>query len=716
MRRTRPALFVALTGLILLTVGSFFTADATPQGVLTPTVSTQHVVGAPISADPRAGSVADCVPGANCGVVPFKIDVPADFYPANSRVLKVSVEWLQDADLDLYLCRTSSSAASACLDSLVAQSTTGSGQNETVTMRNPKAGEYRAMVAAARGTSSYDALVTYDAPADVTAQAGDGMSETNTDGNFSWQSRAVDPGSNFGEPSLDLDHAGNIYVTAPGGAGVQMWRSFDGGSSFDHKEISAPNGGGDSEVEFTLNDVGFTADLEVEDSAVSRSTNHFNTWTQQPVGIEQDRQWLGHQCSKDVFLVYHDFVVEAELLNASHDAGKTWDTVPVPVSPEGDAPGSQDDDANIYGDQQANTFSGKMAVNQKNGDVYVVFAISSAQGNLTTGVPPYGQPEQVVVGVSHDKGKSFQLHLVQGGGPGTLAGLIFPWITIDKAGTVYISWAGRTAETDPINVYMTYSKNRGDSWAKPYVVNTDRTGHTHVYTTISAGDPGVVDMAWYTGTKPDPSDVTSEWFLDFAQVRNADSQSPDVSQSRVYTQPLHKGDVCLNGLLCVAGGDRSLLDFFEIQVGEDGMANIAFDNTESPDQQRRVWFAGQTAGPSAGNALHDSQFCAAKGPGVKLPGPKVRRRVSDKTPSKGETVTLYTRLARCSGNGGTRISLQKKIKGKWKSLTTKGVNKKCKARFKIPANFDTATYRTFWPKQNHKYRAGRSRPVTIRTH
>ena len=718
MRRTRPAiLFLTLLSLCLLTVGSFFSADASPQGVLTPTVTTQHVTGAPITADPAAVNVTKCVPGVNCGVIPFRVDVPDNFYPTNSRVLRVAVGWVGDADLDLYLCRTSSSSVNACLDTLVGQSSTTSGSNETVTLRNPAAGDYRAMVAAARGTATYDGLVTFDAPVASDQPAPEGLTDTNSDGDFSWQSRAVDPASNFGEPSLDLDHAGNVYVTAPGGAGVQMWRSFDGGNSFDHKEIPAPNGGGDSEIEFTLNDVGFTADLEVEDSAVSRSTNSFNDWTQQPVGIEQDRQWLAHQCSKDVFLVYHDFVVEAELLNASHDAGKTWDTAPVPVSPDNTAPGSQDDDTRIYGDQQANTFSGKMAVNQKNGDVYVVFAISTAQGNATTGVPPYGEPKQVVVGVSHDKGQTFELHLVKGASDeGALAGLIFPWITIDKAGTVYVSWAGRETADDPINVYMTYSKNRGDSWAKPYVVNQDKTGHAHVYTTISAGDPGVVDVAWYTGSKPDPSDVTSEWFLDFAQVRNADSQSPSVSQSRVYSQPLHKGDICLNGLLCIAGGDRSLLDFFEIQVGADGMANIAFDNTQSPDNQRRVWYARQTSGPSAGNALHDMQFCSAKGPDIKLPGPKVRRRVSDKTPARGETVTFYTRLARCSGNSRSHISLEKKVQGKWKSLKTKTLNKHCKSHFKIPANFKKGTYRTFWPKQNQKYRAGHSRPVTITTH
>jgi hypothetical protein len=87
---------------------------------------------------------------------------------------------------------------------------------------------------------------------------------------------------------------------------------------------------------------------------------------------------------------------------------------------------------------------------------------------------------------------------------------------------------------------------------------------------------------------------------------------------------IHHGDICLNGILCEAGGDRSLLDFFQVQVGPDGMANIAFANNGSPDKTLRVWYARQTGGRSAGSALHDSAYCAkaAGGPGP-LTGPLI---------------------------------------------------------------------------------------------
>ncbi|MEA2446949.1 MAG: hypothetical protein QOK47_586, partial [Actinomycetota bacterium] len=74
-------------------------------------------------------------------------------------------------------------------------------------------------------------------------------SATSDDGDFSWRDTAVANLSDFGEPSIDVDHENNMYVTAPGGAGVQMWKSTDVGQNFQYIEIGSDNGGGDSEIE-----------------------------------------------------------------------------------------------------------------------------------------------------------------------------------------------------------------------------------------------------------------------------------------------------------------------------------------------------------------------------------------------------------------------------------------------------------------------------------
>ena len=423
-------------------------------------------------------------------------------------------------------------------------------------------------------------------------------------GSFAWSAHPVAPDSDFAEPGVDVDHANRIFVVTNGGDGVQLWRSFDGGKSFNYKTIPSPNGGGDSDIEFDLHDVGFTADLAILDSNVSRSTDHFDTWSQQGVGIEQDRQWLAHFCDRVIYLAYHDFVAEAEMLNRSDDDGNTWSTVPTIISPTPGNPSS----LGLLPDQGVNTDSGPIVVDQATGDVYVTFSISSLTGNLTTGVPPYGDTSQVVVAASHDRGQTFDLHLVKAGGSGALAGVLFPWITLDHAGNVYVSWAGRDRATDPINAYLAHSNDHGRTWSAPLRVNRD-VGNVHIDTTVSAGDRGVVDMAWYTSTKPDPNDTSNDWFVDFAQIRAADTGRPRVSQSRPYRGRIHHGDICLLGILCTTG-DRSLLDFFQVQIGPDGKANIAFANNGSPDATRRVWFARQTSGPLAGSGLHDAAHCA----------------------------------------------------------------------------------------------------------
>jgi hypothetical protein len=515
----------------------------------------------------------------------------------------VTISWADPAnDLDLYVCQGTYADDPQCVLNLVGSSTRTGTTSETVSLRNPDPGHYRLIAAAASGTSTYSGSVSFTAPAPT---AGPAPVKSKSNG-FAWDARPVANDSNFGEPSIDVTHSGFIFVTAPGGAGVQMWRSFDGGLTFDHREIASDGGGGDSEIEFSSTDLGFTADLRITDSAVSSSRNLFESYDQQGVGIEQDRQWLAHWCDRQVFLGYHDFVLEAEMLNRSDDGGRTWSTAPTLISPPGTAPGSED--AQVAANQGANTFSGPVVVDQQTGDVYITFAISSAAGNVLTGTPPFGDPEQIVVGVSHDNGHTFHLHLVKRGGVGAIAGAIFPWITIDRGGNVYVSWAGRETSSQPLDIFVAYSTDHGDDWSPPYRVNRD-VGNAHIYSTISAGDTGVLDVAWYSATTPDPSSSSNDWHVDFAQVRNANTMSPSIKQSRPYPSSIHHGDICLQGILCLLGGDRSLLDFFQLQVGPDGRANIAFANNASPDGQQRIWYAGQTGGKRAGNGLQDANWC-----------------------------------------------------------------------------------------------------------
>ncbi len=100
----------------------------------------------------------------------------------------------------------------------------------------------------------------------------------------------------------------------------------------------------------------------------------------------------------------------------------------------------------------------------------------------------------------------------------------------------------------------------------------------------------------------------------------------------------------------------------------------------------------------------------------RLPGPGVRLRVSDRTPRRGDTIRLRVALRRCRGNKGTTVRLKRKVKGGYRTIGSRPLRRNCVAKFRDVAAYKRATYRGAWPKQNDKYRAGRSRPQTVTTH
>ena len=62
----------------------------------------------------------------------------------------------------------------------------------------------------------------------------------------------------------------------------------------------------------------------------------------------------------------------------------------------------------------------------------------------------------------------------------------------------------------------------------------------------------------------------------------------------------HFGPICNLGLLC-SSGTRVLLDFFEVAIGPDGLANIAYADTGNANSPSHVTYARQTSGPLALN-------------------------------------------------------------------------------------------------------------------
>ena len=101
------------------------------------------------------------------------------------------------------------------------------------------------------------------------------------------------------------------------------------------------------------------------------------------------------------------------------------------------------------------------------------------------------------------------------------------------------------------------------------------------------------------------------------------------------------------------------------------------------------------------------------GGGEKLPGPGVKLRISDRNPDKGDTISFRVALRRCKGNKGTTVRLKRKLKGDYRTIESGPLKRNCVAKFTDVASYNKASYRATWPKQNDKFRAGKSRPQTV---
>lgn len=461
-------------------------------------------------------------------------------------------------------------------------------------------------------------LVLGGAAASAPAAAGPAADYTGPYGPFGFTTQGLGATANYGEPSLALAPDGqHVAISTPGGGGVNYWLSADDGATFTTNKTTSARGGGDSELDFLPNGTLLSADLEVVDSNIKISKDFGKTFdTGRAAGTEQDRQWLGHSPDgKTVYLVYHDFALEAEFIAVSKDAGQTWTTSPadqilvnspdqltapgVAIGPTSGGPAS-------VVDQGVNTFSGPILVDPNGQDLYVVYSISDLQSNVnpTAGVPPFGPVHGLVVAHSADAGKTWTNRYAVVSQPNPAdptkeeqTGTLFPWGFLDPAGNVYVVFNSNRGNvgTDKFHTYYAYSTDKGAHWSAPIKVDDlplSGPGST-VYNTGAAVSPGVIDLAWYQSDNGVPSSDKSVFTPHFAQVVAANTDSPTITSQALSTLPNHRGGICLQGILCGVGpgsSDRSLLDFFELAVNpQTHLAAIAYaDNARLPAQNGKV--------------------------------------------------------------------------------------------------------------------------------
>ncbi len=465
------------------------------------------------------------------------------------------------------------------------------------------------------------------------------------------------------EPSIWVDSFNCIYVTAPGQPWV--WKSINKGQSFlapvnpvaneptltggDEDIISLPKQDGSG----TRPDQLYFTDLGLSSCHIRKSTDGGATWVKPgpggaagDVSISADRQWLagdqGFPNAGDQIIYHWEHELVSEAMRISSLVNDTaWQATSGMTDPELFDP---------LTNTAPNTVPGPIFVNKSTHRVFALFngsvpatnAVDPPFGKMlnvweTDGAPPLNAGSPVT---------DVQNHLVFKGvydnannpppvqGPaimpsyGTNNSQIFPAGDIDSAGNIYVAWSMNNSRTNEFSIWMAISHDHGKNFYGPFPVSSGplAADETAVFPWVAAGDEGRVDIIWYgTSTVGDPNTLpgSASWKLYFAQSLNGNSREP------VFTvvQPnpsnvIHTGQISTGGL--IGSSDRSLLDFMEIAVGPDGMANIIY--ADNAGQGTRAEYTRQTGGPSVKTNPNTTITCLAPPPGPPVPVSVVSRK------------------------------------------------------------------------------------------
>ena len=448
-----------------------------------------------------------------------------------------------------------------------------------------------------------------------------------------------------GEPLIEIAPDGRVYTCGPTGfsqAEDYAQVSTDGGDQF-HLLGEPPRGqqslGGGGDCALAISDqkndegnhqlsyVGLSGLLEFATATSPDNGHTFVSNALSGTGSAVDRQWTTASSVDRVFLNFNRTNPQRQIeVCTSNDAGVTYSQIAGDncdvVSPSPLFPGPM---RTIPGD-----------LNTVNPGEPIVYY-------------PWTQGTTVKLAVSMDDGETWnncQLSTSEGE-----PGIQFATADHDTDGNIYVVY-GDDAD---FNIYLTtlrigrldncqggttdqeaFRANPGAS--DPVLVNRDPV-KTAVFPWVAASaEPGRIAVSLYGTETPGRADSTDpkSWNVYVNQSLNALSDNPDFSQVKATTHPIHYDQVCLQGLGCTTGGDRSLVDFFAMDYNPDTGEYVVVFNAahKRPDDAAGTvsspFVIRQIAGPSGGGGRVDDA------------GRTVLRRTSQDP--KGDALADYSSL------------------------------------------------------------------------
>lgn len=340
------------------------------------------------------------------------------------------------------------------------------------------------------------------------------------------QDSLVDGDCGLGEPSIEVDGAGTIYVSGVCCLTVPppVYVSRDGGATFTDlatdtgvRELLGIEGDFaiDGEGRVYFSDIEFAGTFQVTVWDKDGAFLHHTKWPAVPI---VDRDWVRAEGDGTVYYVYNTGA--STNVYTSQDTGRTWSPAPVFTA--------------AYG--LGNAVKGPAA-----GELWV---IGGSDGDAR------------VADVTRDGGLtwSHESTTIPGGGN-------FPVAAFDAAGTMF----GAGGSDDELFV----ARRAADGgWGDPVKVSPE--GHHRMPWFATGAAAGTAALCWY-GTPDASIGPASEWFV-HAATSLGDGAAGTWQVSIADPEPVFVGEL-----------GRDLLDFFQCELGPDGAMHIAYSKLRASE-------------------------------------------------------------------------------------------------------------------------------------
>jgi hypothetical protein len=467
------------------------------------------------------------------------------------------------------------------------------------------------------------------------------------------------------EPDVKVDGNGAVYTSVPFGFSTTqsfVWSSRDTGRSYQftpgNTGVGKPNtcvGGGDTDLYLDAHNALYFSDLQgLTNITNSKSTDGGATWTTNCAGAPNtpdDRMWFagtGSSAGGDLTL-YQDY----DAVNSSASGGNqlvetvsrdgTTFTPVVNLGAGVDCAG-----AALYNCVTNNEgISGNQVVDPSTGNVFIAHTTTNgssgtpgvqvSEGKITPGTPTtatWTESPNLDASLCPDA-----TCVDAAGNPEELAGENFASLARDAAGYLYVTFTAGSLDhassadpnfgglTAPEQIYVVHSLQPAGAnpatltWSAPQRISgAGASAGTNTFPWITAGSDGRVDVAWYHASQTSQAGpcasgsgtctlygaanlTNAEWSVQLGQSLNAHDASPAYSTTSVSETYIKHGQICTNGLGCATGGDRSLGDFLQVSIDNQGAAVVSsvFDtsaDTSAGEDTGPEVITRQTSGPS----------------------------------------------------------------------------------------------------------------------